>query len=325
MTRTAAWHVDDPLAARYAAGKVPETDAWSLEKHLEACGECAARVSAAVRAGAAGPVLAEVRGAVLAAAAGAPVGAAAVSAAVMGRGSRGWPRVADGRRVGGRVAPRWPVRAVGGRVGRVLWAAGPALRGAWLVAVVLVGAGAIGLAYGAGFDGARSLLLVLAPMVPVAGVALSYGRHADPMYELGASTPSGGLRLVLTRTAAVLAVSLPLLTAAGASLPPATGTPGAAAWLLPGLALTLAVLTLGSYVGCRIASGVVGALWGLAVVLAAAGDPDLAGYPAPADIAQPLALLLDAPAVQGGWAVAAVVCAGALALRRTSFDRLESL
>ncbi|WP_405984816.1 zf-HC2 domain-containing protein [Streptomyces sp. NBC_00872] len=306
---TSAWHVDDALAVRYAAGSAPEPDAWSLEKHIESCGACAVLVSAAVRRGAAGPVLAGVREAVL---------AVAVRSA--------------------------PPAARTGLTARVLWAAGPALRGSWLVAVVLVAAGAVALAYGAGFAGARPLLLALAPLLPLAGVAVSYGEHADPMYEIGASTPGGGLRLLLTRTTAVLAVSLPLLTLAGALLPssasPASPTPsasslsplssmevpGAAAWLLPALALTLATLVLGSYVGCRTAAGAVGAAWGVAIagsLLATArrdGGAEVGPFPV-ADLSAYLTRCLTGAEAQGGWAAGAVVCAGLLALRRRSFDR----
>ncbi|MFE2595439.1 zf-HC2 domain-containing protein [Streptomyces sp. NPDC059396] len=302
-----AWHVDDALAAAYAAGSAPEPDAWSLEKHVESCGACAVRVSAAVRRGAAGPVLAEVRAAVLTAATGpAPRTSAPRTSA---------PRTS---------APRTGVPRTG-LVARVLWAAGPALRGSWLVALVLVAAGAVGLAYGAGFDGARPLLLALAPVLPLAGVAVSYGQHVDPMYEIGASSPGGGLRLLLTRTAAVLAVSLPLLTLTGAALPASTEVPGAAAWLLPGLALTLAALVLGSYVGCRTAAGTVAAVWAVALavpVLGTARQGDAVGIsPLPvAELSAYLTRFLDGAAAQGGWAVGAAVCAGLLVLRRRSFD-----
>ncbi|MGW2057687.1 zf-HC2 domain-containing protein [Streptomyces sp. NPDC001840] len=292
-----AWHVDDALAAAYAAGSAPEPDAWSLEKHVESCGACAVRVSAAVRRGAAGPVLAEVRAAVLTAATG-PA-----------------PRTSAPRT----GAPRT------GLVARVLWAAGPALRGSWLVALVLVAAGAVGLAYGAGFDGARPLLLALAPVLPLAGVAVSYGQHVDPMYEIGASSPGGGLRLLLTRTAAVLAVSLPLLTLTGAVLPASGAVPGAAAWLLPGLALTLAALVLGSYVGCRAAAGAVAAVWAVALAVPVLGTARQGGAvgisPLPvAELSAYLTRFLDGAAAQGGWAAGAAVCAGLLVLRRRSFD-----
>ncbi|MGW6458476.1 zf-HC2 domain-containing protein [Streptomyces sp. NPDC055078] len=275
------WHVSEPLARRYAEGSAAEPDAWSLEKHIEACGPCAVRVSAAARRGAAGPVIERVRAAVLAEAV---------------------------------VAPARPGRTV-----RLVWAAGPVLRGPWPTAVALVAAGALFLAYGLGVDATRPLLLALSPVLPLAGVALSYGRYADPLHEIVASTPSGGLRLLLARTAVVLALSVLPLTAVGALLPPAVefpGVPGAVAWLLPGLALTLAALALGSYIGCRVAASALACGW-LGLVL----FPLLVSLPQ--EFGARLAVYVSGPAVQGGWAGAAVVCAGLLAVRRASFDHLE--
>uniref|UniRef100_UPI001FE75DE3 zf-HC2 domain-containing protein n=1 Tax=Streptomyces milbemycinicus TaxID=476552 RepID=UPI001FE75DE3 len=207
-------------------------------------------------------------------------------------------------------------------------APGPALcGGSWLIALVVTGLVAAGAARAAGVSGVRPLLLALAPVLPSAGVAVSYGRHADPMHELTASTPSGGLRLLLTRTAAVLAVSVPLLTLTGLLMPAAAGAPAASAWLLPGLALTLAALALASYVGCRIATCAVTAGWLLAV-----GAPALLVGPADGErlsladsMSGSLAAVLSGPAAQSCWAAAAALCAGLLALRRTSFDRLERM
>ncbi|MFF5155714.1 zf-HC2 domain-containing protein [Streptomyces sp. NPDC000348] len=336
------WHASDHLVTRYADGSLPESDAWSLEKHLECCGDCALRVSRAVRATAAEAVLAGIREAVLAdvheaaraglgtvaraeaheaTPAGAP-GAAPetvpavspahgpVSGAPVPARSAGFPVRARPR------AHRWP--SAGSGAVRVLWALGPAVRGAWLPAVLLVAVGAVALAQGGGIANARPWLLALAPVVPVAGVALSYGPHADPMHEITAATPSAGLRLVLMRTAAVLAVSLPLLTLSGALLP-STDAPSAVAWLLPGLALTLASLALAGYVGLRAATTVTGGGWLCAVlgpVLVAPGGPT-----------DELGLLLSsylggAPA-QGGWAAAALLSAALLAARRSAFHSLE--
>ncbi|MEV0368892.1 zf-HC2 domain-containing protein [Streptomyces sp. NPDC050636] len=296
------------MSARYADGSLPEPDAWSLEKHVEACTPCATAVSRAVgTTGVATAVLAEVRGSVL--------------LAIAEEEAETKPHETAG-------SARHPSPALNRQLGRALWAAGPALRGSWVVALLLVCAAAAGLAYGAGFDGARPLLLTLAPVLPLAGVALSYGPHADPMYEISATTPSGGLRLLLTRAAAVLGVSVPLLTTVGAFLPGPPGAPGAAAWLLPGLALALGALALGSYVGCRTATGIVTAGWTFAVLLpalAAHGDggADSGGdgriLPVTA-LAEQLAQYLSGASVQGGWAVAAALCAGVLALRRHSFD-----
>ncbi|MFJ8585124.1 zf-HC2 domain-containing protein [Streptomyces sp. NPDC093595] len=348
---TAEWHVDAALAARYADGSASEPEAWSLEKHVERCGRCAALVSAAVRGSAAGPALAEARGALLAlvapgsrpapappaTATASPVSAAA---AAPGPGPASAPAPAPATAAATSPPPATasavaaaaaaaaatvppagsagPGRPPVSRLGRLVWAAGPALRGAWTVAVLLVVAGALGLAYGGGVDGVRPLLLALAPVVPLAGVAVSYGRHADPLHEIAAATPSGGLRLLLTRTAAVLAVCVPLLTAAGAVLPAEAGAPGAAVWLLPGLTLTLAALALGSYAGCRTAAVAVAVVW-LAVV---AGPALVEAFPYPPDGTASVRYV-SGGAAQGGWAAAAAVCAGLLALRRRSFDHLE--
>ncbi|MFF8839646.1 zf-HC2 domain-containing protein [Streptomyces sp. NPDC015130] len=291
------WHVGEALALRYAAGEAAETDAWSLEKHVESCSPCAGRVSAAVRAGAAGPALAAVRAELLASVGHRP---APVEAA--------------------RESAPGPARHPLGRGARLWWAAGPALRGSWVVAVALVLGGAFALAYGAGLQGARSWLLAASPVLPLGGVAVSYGRHADPLHEITAATPSGGLRLLLTRTAAVLAVCVPLLTAGGALLPPVAGFPGAAAWLLPGLALTLATLALGSFVGCRAAAATLAGGWLLAVTGPLLGQTGTE----PGGGAAVLARYFSGLAAQGSWAAVALVCAALLVLRRRSFDLLET-
>ncbi|WP_317443375.1 zf-HC2 domain-containing protein [Streptomyces collinus] len=289
MTRGNArvWHACDDLVARYADGSLPEPDAWSLEKHLEGCAECAVRVSRAVRGTAPGALLAEVREAVLEAA---PPARPLAPAPVPG-----------------------PPRAA-----RLLWAAGPAVRGAWLPAVLLVALGAMALEFGGGFHGTRALLLAIAPVVPVAGVALSYGPHADPLYEVVAATPAGGLRLALTRTAVVLAVCLPLLTLTGLLLP-ASGAPAAAAWLLPGLALSLATLALASFTGCRSAAGATAGGWLCAVL---APVPAAPGGEATQRLAEQLSRCLDGAGAQGAWAVAAALSAALLAARRPAYDRL---
>ncbi|MEU5586837.1 zf-HC2 domain-containing protein [Streptomyces chrestomyceticus] len=316
------------MAARYAEAALTEPEAWSLEKHVEGCSRCAATVSAAVRAtvpaGAVlenvrgsvlekvrGTVLDEVQGTVLDAVGGTPLGEA-----------RGMllPGGAEG------AGPRPSSAPLPHRLVRMLWSAGPALRGSWLIALLVVCAGAAVLGYGAGFAGARPLLLALAPVLPVAGVAFSYGPRADPMYEIGAASPSGGLRLLLTRSAAVLGVSLPLLTAVSALLPGTPGLPAAPAWLLPGLALTLGALALGSYVRCRTAAGVVAAGWASAVLLPViAAQPGGGGgagtFPVTA-LAEQLARYLSGGAAQSAWAAAAVLGAGLVLVRR---DRLEKL
>ncbi|MFF2773418.1 zf-HC2 domain-containing protein [Streptomyces sp. NPDC058052] len=291
-TPPAPWHVSAALAARYAEGSAPEPDAWSLEKHVESCGPCAARVSAAVRATSpAGPVLETLRADLL--------------RAVGHREPAAVPHPAPEHR---RPARAW-VPFV-----RLWWAVGPALRGSWLAALALVLGAAFALSHGAGLPAGRTWLLAAAPVLPLAGVAVSYGPRTDPLHEIAASTPAGGLRLLLTRTVAVLTVCVPPLTAAGALLPPAAGLPGAAAWLAPGLALTVGTLALGSFVGCRAAAATLGGGWLLAVT------GPLLGPAGPASVPLPYAA---GPAAQAGWAAAALAGTALLALRRRSFDLLE--
>ncbi|MEU2660312.1 zf-HC2 domain-containing protein [Streptomyces sp. NPDC007325] len=337
-TPPAPWHVTVALAVRYAEGSAPEPDAWSLEKHVESCGPCAARVSAAVRATSpAGPALAALRADLLRAVGhreslaappatdpcpstgpgfstghgpstdpGTSTGPGPSAAPEDRRHARGWAFPAPAHR---RHARAWASPA------RIWWAVGPALRGSWLAAVALVAGAAFALSHGAGLPAGRTWLLAAAPVLPLAGVAVSYGPRADPLHELAASTPAGGLRLLLTRTVAVLAVCVPLLTAAGALLPPAAGLPGAAAWLLPGLALTVGTLALGSFVGCRAAAATLGGGWLLAVA-----GPLLGPAASPSSVPLPYAA---GPAAQAGWAAAALAGAALLALRRRSFDLLE--
>ncbi|WP_433545701.1 zf-HC2 domain-containing protein [Streptomyces sp. CA-294286] len=326
-----AWHVGEDLAARYANGSATEPDAWSLEKHVESCRTCAGRVSAAVRAGPSGGDLAAGRAALLAAveAEGVPHTAQAPEATRVAPPVQAQVHAPLPRPQGNAPHPAGPLLDALPRPRPLfrLWAFGPAPRRSWLASVVLVAIGAVLLAYAGGMavgPAARPLLLTLAPLVPLAGVAASYGRHADPMHEINASTPGGGLRLLLLRTAVVLGVSVPLLTVAGAVLPDAPGVPGAAAWLLPGLALTLTALVLGSWLGCRTAAAAVATGWALAVTLPAVSSWGADGDGPVGQLPVHIAPYLDSPGAQNGWAAAVVVCAGLLVVRRTSFDRLEN-
>ncbi|MGD6752248.1 zf-HC2 domain-containing protein [Streptomyces sp. BH105] len=303
------WHVSEGLAQRYATGALPEPDCWSVERHVEACETCAARVSGAVTGGAAGAVVAEVRQVVLGAVNQAP-------AAFEQRGPDQSPTIqapaAIEQRGPGRRSPvAWP------------WVTGASLRGARIMAFIVAAAGAVGLAHGAHFTGALPLLLAVAPVVPVAGVAVSYGRHSDPLHELAASTPRGGLPLLLARTGAVLAVTCPVLAAAGLLLPTAMG-PGPATWLLPGLALTLAALALGTFVGCHAAAGLVGGGWLLAVATPCLGGRT-AGRGLTTRLAEQLALYFDGRAAQTSWAAALLLCAAVVAVRKNTYDRWETM
>src|SRR5690606_33577140 len=194
-----------------------------------------------------------------------------------------------------RAGTRW-------RAARMLLASGPAARSAWLVAcaIVLVLAAALGVV-GAG----GAWLGAIAPLVPVLGVAASYGSRLDPAYEVIATTPAGGLRLVLVRTAVVLAATIPVALVAGY----VSGYGSPAAWLLACLALTLAALALGTVLGIERAAVLLAVGWVAAVGGALAGPC----------WRQPVVLTAEAMP----WLLAVAAAAAAvIAIRREAFNQL---
>jgi hypothetical protein len=158
-----------------------------------------------------------------------------------------------------------------GIVERVLRAGGVRPATARLLSI----AGALAFAVAAARQGPDSwhLFLALAPLLPVVGVAIAYGPDADPSYDVTVASPYGGFRLVLLRTAAVVATTT-LLTLATAAFLPDAGL--AAAWLLPALALTTTTLVMGTVWRPAVSAGVVGACWLGAVTVAARTGTDVA-------------------------------------------------
>jgi hypothetical protein len=117
------------------------------------------------------------------------------------------------------------------------------------------------------FDSQPSLVLLIAPVAPLLPVAAVWSRHTDPAWELMASVPRAGLRLLLHRTFAVLAAVVPILALAG------WGTQHSPAqWLLPCLAFIAATLALGGLVGVDRAALALAVTWSVGVVV-----PSLAG------------------------------------------------
>ncbi|SDF76482.1 Putative zinc-finger [Lentzea fradiae] len=176
----------------------------------------------------------------------------------------------------------------------------------WLAMVVLVTAAAVALDRLGLMAGERvSVVLLVAPLLPVLGVAASWSRALDPAHELVSATPRAGLPLVFRRTAAVLAVVVPGLSLAGL----VTGV-GFTLWLLPCLAFTVGTLALGTLVGITRAALALTAAWATAI----AGPPLLF---------QRTPLLLDT-ALTPLWL--ALLAAGlvVVVLRRMAFTRLET-
>jgi len=119
----------------------------------------------------------------------------------------------------------------------------PATRAAWswslLTVLVFVLAASV-----LGHEGRTAVFLLVAPVVPMTGVALAYGPSRGPQLEQLAATPYPGVRLVALRTLAVLAACLPVVLLASVLLPAQV----ARWWLLPAAAFSAAVLGLSSWV-----------------------------------------------------------------------------
>ena len=169
---------------------------------------------------------------------------------------------------------------------------------------VLLAATLLDLAADAGASGAPSWVLLVAPVLPLVGVAASWSRVFDPAYDLVAATPAAGLPLLLWRTTVVLAVMVPAALIAGV----VADTGGVATWLLPCLALTAASLALGSVTGMVRATGVAAGAWAAGVVA-----PALAIQQTPAALE---------PAWLPVWGALTILAAGAIALRRKAYRRL---
>jgi hypothetical protein len=208
---SATWHVDAEVLEDYALG-APLSPALtaSVEKHLEACGDCRAGVGPLVDPGRLDAVWAEVVDAV-----DAP--------------SAGWIE---------RLLASLGVAPATAR----LVALTPSLRAPWLGGVAL----ALLLALAAAHTGQTgvALFLALAPVLPVAGVAVAFGPRTEPLHEVEVASPYSSFRLLLTRSAAVVVATLLVAVPCAALLP---GSPWlAVAWLLPALGLVTASLAAAS-------------------------------------------------------------------------------
>jgi hypothetical protein len=180
----------------------------------------------------------------------------------------------------------------------------PAFRGAWLLGLITVTLFASVAGLSAGEYG-LTVFLIVAPLAPVAGVAASFGGEADPCHELATVAPYSATRLLLLRTAGVLATSLPLTLLAGLALPVPAWV--GVAWLTPAAAGVALTLLLSPLVGTTVPSAVLGACWSVGVVSAAR-------FSEPLEVVE--------PAMQLFFTAVTLVAVGALVLRQPSFEHL---
>jgi len=273
------WHAPADALVQFARSPetIDEVTASSVEQHLVACAACRAVVAEATD-------VAERR--------------------------RSWAEVVDAiDQPHANLPERLLVRlGMPSDMARVVGAT-PGLRIAWLATAALLAAAAIATSRDAGSDTA---FLVLAPLVPLGAVALTFLPAEEPGGEAAMATPFAGAGLVLRRSVAVLAPTFAILALAGLAQPDLTA--GGARWVLPGLALSVGSLALATYVRVTSATTALAVGWVVLVGLVSLQD----GRHGP--VADTVVF-----GVVGQLTAAALVLAatGALYLRRDRFSTME--
>jgi hypothetical protein len=265
-----SWHVEPRSLQSYAEGRSDVVESFSVEAHLLQCAVCRDQLAGLADRRRLEQVWAEVEGAIAGPSRG-PVESLLVRLGV----------------------PDHLARLLGSTRSLTL---------SWLAAVSIC----LALSVLAAQVNQQGLLvfLALAPLLPLAGVAVAYGPAVDPTYEISLAAPMRGFNLLMVRAAAVVAVTTLLAAAAAAALPDFGWL--AAGWLLPSLALTALALALSTYVPSPVAFSAVAAAWIVAVALAASTSGDrFAAFGKPAQL---------------GFAVAALATVALVAQRRGAFD-----
>lgn len=233
------WHVEPEMLKRYRDDRLDAAAAFSVEAHLVECVACR---------NAAAPMVS-------------PARLDGVWDEIVDRLDAPEPTLVE------RLLVRIGVRE---EVARLL-AGVPALTLPWLSGVVLV----LGFAAFAAHTrpSATAFFLATAAILPLMGIATAYGPGIDPMYEVGIAAPFRGMRLLLVRALAVLAVSTALSAVAALALP--TLSWSAVAWLLPSLALTLLGVATGTFGAPMRSAVLVAGGWLVLVTAVAASDRGL--------------------------------------------------
>lgn len=245
------WHPPTEALKAYVSGRLPAMHVWSVESHVTQCGQCRRDAGSLLD----GSVRLE-----------------KIWDAAIERIDAPRPRSVE----------RLLVRVgVPDHVARLL-AATPSLTVPWLLAVVGVLGFGLAMAWSAAGGPppvARAGLfpfLVLAPLVPVVGVAVAFGPVVDPAYEVAVASPFHGFRLLLIRTMAVLGISMAVALGLAVLLPAAGLL--AAAWILPGLALASLTLAASTFVTPSVAGITSSGLWLVGVAAVEAGPETLVAF-----------------------------------------------
>lgn len=219
------WHIDQRSLSMYVtdAAAMDDVLAASIEAHLMKCDQCRGRLA---------------------------------TFANMSDLDDSWKEIADAidrpRRGLSERALGW---FLSDELARIV-SATPALRIAWLTSMVVVVSAAVIASYVAD---ANVPFLVLAPLVPLGGIAVSFGPAPDPAGEAALAAPLQDTALVLRRSIAVLVTSCTLL-GVGTVVLPGLGW-RAAGWLLPSIGLTFVALAASTWVSPFVATAASGGVW----------------------------------------------------------------
>jgi hypothetical protein len=219
------WHVEPKMMEAYANGIADEPRAFSIEAHLMSCGTCRANL---------------------------------ILHADAARLNDLWARINDIVRhpTPGPVERLLIALGIDDHIARLLGAT-RSLSLSWFLAIAL----ALTFAVAASHSGERGFIvfLVVAPLLPLAGVAAAYGPGVDPTYEIGLASPMRSFNLLLIRAFAVLVTTMLLGAVAAFALPELNWT--AIAWLLPSLGLVAAALALATFISPLPAAVIVAIAW----------------------------------------------------------------
>ncbi|HEX9643566.1 MAG TPA: zf-HC2 domain-containing protein [Acidimicrobiia bacterium] len=244
------WHPSVDAISAYAINRLPSSQAWSIEAHVAGCDPC--RRGAAYLPG--------------------PARLEAIWEATLEQVDAPRRSVVE-KALGAVGVPEHLAR---------LLAATPSLTVPWLAAVTVVLGLGLAMAWSSAGDPAPSArsglfpFLLLAPLVPLAGVAVAFGPVVDPAYEVAVASPFHGFRLLLIRTVAVVATSTTVALALALLLPNAGVM--AAAWILPSLALASAALAASTFVSPLVAAGGCALVWLVGVTVIEVGPRTLVAF-----------------------------------------------
>lgn len=154
----------------------------------------------------------------------------------------------------------------------------PALRRSWVIAVLVAVLFALSAASSNTGEGVERIVvfLSLAPLIPLAGVALAFGPAVDPTHDVALAAPIDGFRLFLVRALTVVGASTIVLLLTSMLVP--AGGAHRVAWLFPALATTALTMALSTRFDPRLAAGGVAASWLVIVTIAIGASSPAAAF-----------------------------------------------